>query len=583
MRISATVVKIKIGKSIHQIDLRKFLLRRDSTLHKSTDDAAHQAATSPINNAAPSNSQKTAGNYQMGHLTISGLTITIENPEGSVRRPEWPTTTAHYGYITGTVGNDGDHVDVFVKPGTAEDWDGRVAVIDQLNEAGTFDEHKCMLGYATLEEARRAFINHHTSNWTSRIKGMTWCSLAAFKNWLATGDMKKPCSSVPMTASKSTLQRALLKIDFDESKHARGEHGRFAAETQAKADHHSEQARLASNPSRAIDHNTAADHYALAAKSYTDAGKHYAAGRQSTGDMRFTQGDVHAAAAAEKVVTGKKLAGRVTAKSELHRALFKSSKKIKSAPQSIKAKHKAVLKPKLVAFLNVQKKALLPQLVALYSKAGYPRSSMARMLKVADETPDELIAKVKLEGWDALIGTDITPEVEAAFNAAGMSAILSVGAEMSEVNTALVNDLAAEYASKTAGDLITQLEDSTRNMLRSTVEAAINNGWSSTELADALADSQAFDDVRADRIASYELGSALEAGNLAGWQASGVVTGKQWVTAEDELVSDECQANADQGVIPLDAPFQSGDDAPLAHPYCRCSVVGVTEDDAEEQ
>ena len=38
---------------------------------------------------------------------------------------------------------------------------------------------------------------------------------------------------------------------------------------------------------------------------------------------------------------------------------------------------------------------------------------------------------------------------------------------------------------------------------------------------------------------------------------------------------DECVANAEQGAIGLEDEFLSGDDAPPAHPNCRCDVLPV--------
>ncbi|MEZ5386482.1 MAG: LPD1 domain-containing protein [Prosthecobacter sp.] len=64
------------------------------------DDAAHEAATSPRNDLPePTPAQKEAGNYAKGHVRIGGHDISIENPAGSKRRPEWPALKDHYGYI----------------------------------------------------------------------------------------------------------------------------------------------------------------------------------------------------------------------------------------------------------------------------------------------------------------------------------------------------------------------------------------------------------------------------------------------------------------------------------------------------
>lgn len=159
--------------------------------HK-TDIAAHAAATSPLNDhPEPTEAQKDAGNYPKGHLRVAGLDISIENPAGSHRRPEWPALPAHYGYILGTEGKDGDHVDVFVREGTPEDFDGPVFVIDQNKADGSFDEHKVMLGWRTQVGAARAYRAAFTKGWKG-LGAITRATLDDFKAWLAGGRTKQP-------------------------------------------------------------------------------------------------------------------------------------------------------------------------------------------------------------------------------------------------------------------------------------------------------------------------------------------------------------------------------------------------------
>jgi hypothetical protein len=88
--------------------------------HERAGDLFHDSA---VDRAAagthtdPTEAQKEAGNYRKGHTRISGLDISIENPAGSVRsgqdrsgKPWSVEMGAHYGYIRGTEGRDGDHV-----------------------------------------------------------------------------------------------------------------------------------------------------------------------------------------------------------------------------------------------------------------------------------------------------------------------------------------------------------------------------------------------------------------------------------------------------------------------------------------
>ena len=174
----------------------------------SLDAAAHESAESDSNDLAPpSEAQKEAGNYRKGHIKVAGLDITVENPEGSERRgrspdgQEWSNRMAgHYGYIRGTTGNDGDHVDAYVRPGTASDYAGPVFVIDQVDPtSGAFDEHKVMMGYANEEAAREAYQSSYSNDWKG-LGAMTEMSMAQFKDWTKTGDFTAPAARVDRTS-----------------------------------------------------------------------------------------------------------------------------------------------------------------------------------------------------------------------------------------------------------------------------------------------------------------------------------------------------------------------------------------------
>ena len=87
-------------------------------------------------------------------------------------------------------------------------------------------------------------------------------------------------------------------------------------------------------------------------------------------------------------------------------------------------------------------------------------------------------------------------------------------------------------------------------------------------------------------IARTETQMASNAGALAGYKASGVVESTQWLTAEDDLVEEECLANGaagpnGDGVLPLGDVYPSGDDAPPAHPRCRCVLIPVINFDTQ--
>lgn len=147
----------------------------------------------------PTEAQKEAGNYKMGHLRLDGYNITIENPKGSVRRGtdskgnEWKNTLNNdYGYIRGTEGVDGDHIDVYLSDNPAE---GNVFVIDQVNpETREFDEHKVMYGFNSEEEARNAYLANFSEGWNG-LGTITEVTKDEFRKWIDSSHRKtKPFS-----------------------------------------------------------------------------------------------------------------------------------------------------------------------------------------------------------------------------------------------------------------------------------------------------------------------------------------------------------------------------------------------------
>ena len=115
----------------------------------------------------------------------------------------------------------------------------------------------------------------------------------------------------------------------------------------------------------------------------------------------------------------------------------------------------------------------------------------------------------------------------------------------------------------------------------SDVRQAMEEGWTNDQLAAKLADNYAFSDERAMVISRTETIRASNEGALASYRAADV-TEKEWTTAEDDRVSEDCEANGEQGPIGIDEAFDSGDDVPPAHPNCRCVVVPVVTFASEE-
>ncbi|HSV44616.1 MAG TPA: LPD38 domain-containing protein [Ramlibacter sp.] len=172
-------------------------------------DAVHAAATSPLNDLPePTDAQKKAGNYKLGKIRISGLDISIENPQGSERRGvdpdgnEWTTPMRdHYGYFKGTTAADGDKMDVFIKPGTPQDYAGPVFVVDQVDpKTGKFDEHKVVFGAADQAEAEAIYRRNYSADWQG-LANITALPMPAFKAWASSKETRKPLGAITEQAN----------------------------------------------------------------------------------------------------------------------------------------------------------------------------------------------------------------------------------------------------------------------------------------------------------------------------------------------------------------------------------------------
>lgn len=126
---------------------------------------------------------------------FQGLPIAVETKRGSDRNwfdPHNNTAgTTHmkndYGYIKGTLGTDGDAVDVYIGPNPHST---RVFVITQAKapEFIEVDEQKCMVGFDTPEAAKHCYLQHYNN--TKFFMNMKELDIIDFKDKLATSKGK---------------------------------------------------------------------------------------------------------------------------------------------------------------------------------------------------------------------------------------------------------------------------------------------------------------------------------------------------------------------------------------------------------
>ena len=171
-----------------------------------------EAASADVN-TDPTEAQKEAGNYKKGHVQVGTFDITIEQPEGSIRRgtdadgKKWESKMHNtYGYFRGTEGVDGDHIDVFLS-NDIDGWNGRkVFVVDQYNPDGTFDEHKVMLGFNDMDEAKSDYLANYEKGWENgRRITVSTTNLEDFEKWIDSSHRKTKPFSEYSSVNKETV------------------------------------------------------------------------------------------------------------------------------------------------------------------------------------------------------------------------------------------------------------------------------------------------------------------------------------------------------------------------------------------
>jgi len=216
-----------------------------------------------------------------------------------------------------------------------------------------------------------------------------------------------------------------------------------------------------------------------------------------------------------------------------------------------------------------------------------------------DLNVEALLAKLDLDAFDVLID-----EARADFftiaDDAGRLALGQVGAETTETMFEQLNVRAREFAEHRAAELVGRrvlpdgrivdsanpnmaITESTRNMLRDTIEQGITENLSADAIADRIQTGATFSAERAKLIAHTEIAAANSQGALAGYftaRAAGVDVAKEWLNGSRPCPT--CLANAEAGPVELEDTFPSGHTASPAHPKCECAISPVIRDTGDQ-
>ena len=144
---------------------------------------------------------------------------------------------------------------------------------------------------------------------------------------------------------------------------------------------------------------------------------------------------------------------------------------------------------------------------------------------------------------------------------------------------------AIKWAEKHCATLVTRMDEETKSQLAKVISDGIANkrgpgglatdikrelGWMGRGKPSAI--KGLTQQGRAYMIARTETASALSQASLDAMNDMGI-EGKEWVTVGDDMVSEECEGNEAEGVIPVNQAFSGGVMAPPQHPNCRCVIA----------
>ena len=215
------------------------------------------------------------------------------------------------------------------------------------------------------------------------------------------------------------------------------------------------------------------------------------------------------------------------------------------------------------------------------------RGESGRLAKAddGDKRARQMAERMKLDPLDK-VQSDVEDALAEVASDAGQGALAQLGVDDRSELVDQVNTSAAAIARDNAAELVSGIDETTRDSLRDLIAQGLEDNIGTDEIAASIADAYAFSPERAELIAKTEVADANSEAAVEGYRAAkdaGVAVKKEWLLGGDPC--DICQANADQGPIDVDDDFESGDDAPTAHPRCECAVGPVVEDgqkDTEE-
>ncbi len=213
---------------------------------------------------------------------------------------------------------------------------------------------------------------------------------------------------------------------------------------------------------------------------------------------------------------------------------------------------------------------------------GYDKGAMPDVQKDAPPPamPADLMDRYDWSSWVQALFNPTKAQLKRVYAQAGMDALASI--RLGE-NFHLRDEVAEAYAAQRAAELVGKrwaggelldnprqeyaVTESTRQMLRGTVQRALEEGLSPAKLRDRIEEDFAFSSTRALTIARTETATAYNRGTIGGYRDSGEVDEVDVVDGDGD---EECAAANGQRWT-----LEEAEADPLAHPSCTRAFIPV--------
>lgn len=185
---------------------------------------------------------------------------------------------------------------------------------------------------------------------------------------------------------------------------------------------------------------------------------------------------------------------------------------------------------------------------------------------VFDDNEDDFLTQAQL---------DFTPLLENLGVIAGQDAYKMVGVGDPYLASRALKTLIAGNVEKFTRSML----DTDRQHITDVITSGIESGQSVLDIRNTLSDDLDFTKMQSTRITRTEVLRTSTQSAKDAWMQSGVVEGKQWITAGAD---DEC-ADYEGQIETLSANFYSdtsefADGDPPLHPNCRCTLIPIVTD-----